>query len=174
MALSPYVRMLIFFFLMYLECWKSFEASRECKSVSRACQACLKDVSWMFQGCFRHGINTHQATRIWFKHYLSKLGWWVSAIADLADAGGVGAQNYGTVAYVILKCSLITTIPKISFFDQFRDFFHTHLYWNQFSTRRDSLGQLLKFLAGLCTDKGFLGKFSWYFFYKLMKVILKQ
>ena len=119
------------FFLMYLECWKSFEASRECKSVSRACQACLKDVSWMFQGCFRHGINTHQATRIWFKHYLSKLGWWVSAIADLADAGGVGAQNYGTVAYVIFKCSLITTIPKISFFDQFRDFFHTHLYWNQ-------------------------------------------
>ena len=122
-------------------------------------------------------LKSFEASRvcIWFKHYLSKLGWWVSAIADLADAGGVGAQNYGTVAYVILKCSLITTIPKISFFDQFRDFFHTHLYWNQFSTSRDNLGQLLKFLAGLCTDKRFLGKFSWYiFFYKLMKVILKQ
>ena len=78
-------------------------------------------------------LKSFKASRecIWFKHYLSKLGWWVSAIADLADAGGVGAQNYGTVAYVILKCSLITTIPKISFFDQFRDFFHTHLYWNQ-------------------------------------------
>ena len=63
-------------------------------------------------------LKSFKASRecIWFKHYLSKLGWWVSAIADLADAGGVGAQNYGTVAYVIFKCSLITTIPRISLF----------------------------------------------------------
>ena len=129
MSLSPYVRKFLFFF--NLDVFRVLKIIQGIKGVSRTCQACFKDVSWMFQGCFRHGINTHQATRIWFKHYLSKLGWWVSAIADLADAGGVGAQNYGTVAYVILKCSLITTIPKISFFDQFRDFFHTHLYWNQ-------------------------------------------
>ena len=112
-------------------------------------------------------LKSFEASRecIWFKHYLSKLGWWVSAIADLADAGGVGAQNYGTVAYVIFKCSLITTIPRISFFDQMRYFFHTHLYWNQCSTSRDNSGQLLKFLAGLCTDKRFLGKFHDIFFF---------
>lgn len=111
-------------------------------------------------------LKSFEASRecIWFKHYLSKLGWWVSAIADLADAGGVGAQNYGTVAYVIFKCSLITTIPRISF-----------LYWNQFSTSRDSLGQLLKVLAGLCVQTNdFWASFHDIFFYKLMKVILKQ
>ena len=65
MSLSLYDRMFEFFFnLDVLRVLKSFEASRECKSVSRACQACLKDVSWMFQGCFRHGINTHPATGI--------------------------------------------------------------------------------------------------------------
>ena len=111
-------------------------------------------------------LKSFKASRecIWFKHYLSKLGWWVSAIADLADAGDVRARNYGTVAYVIFKCSLITTIPRISF-----------LYWNQFSTSRDSLGQLLKVLAGLCVQTNdFWASFHDIFFYKLMKVILKQ
>ena len=70
MSLSPYVRKFLFFF--NLDVFRVLKIIQGIKGVSRTCQACFKDVSWMFQGCFRHGINTHQA--IWFKHYLRKLG----------------------------------------------------------------------------------------------------